>query len=188
MASLPDNLVDIIVGQFNIFLGNACLLGVFLGGNINVDQAAARGFRAFAVLPLVRLVNNDGKLAPAERLHIFLGKQELLDRADDDALFVVDSLCQRVGVFLVVDGFHQADLMIKAVDSVLQLAVQHNAVGYHDDRIKDAVVLCIVDGGQPVGDPRNGVGLARTRRVLDQVVLPVLCFTSASTLRTTSYW
>ena len=92
MASLPDNLVDIIVGQLNIFLANACLLGVFLGGNINVDQAAAQGFRAFAILPLVRLVNNDGKLAPAERLHIFLGKQELLDRADDDALFVVDSL------------------------------------------------------------------------------------------------
>ena len=68
-------------------------------------------------------VNDDRKLPSTERFHILLGKEELLDGADDNALFIVDCFGKGVRVLLIVNGFHQSCLMLKAVDGVLQLAV-----------------------------------------------------------------
>ena len=115
-------------------------------------------------------VDDDRKLPSTERFHILLGKKEFLDGADDNALFVVDGLCQRVGVLLVVNGFYQPVLMLKAVDGVLQLAVQHHTVCDNDDRIEDTVVLIVMDCGQPIGDPCNRVRFAGACRMLDQIV------------------
>ena len=106
------------------------------------------------------LVDDDGELTASELLHILLCKEELLDGTDDDTLFIVDGFRKAAGVLLIINRFHQTNLMLKAVDGVLQLAVQHYTVGDHDNGIEQAVVFRIVNGGQPVSDPRNGVGLA----------------------------
>ena len=115
-------------------------------------------------------VNNDGKLPSSELLHILLGEEKLLDGADDNALFVVDGFRKTAGVLFVIDGLHQPHLMLKAVDGVLELAIQYHTIGDHDNGIKQAIVLCVVNGGQPIGNPGNGVGLAGTGGVLNQIV------------------
>ena len=58
--------------------------------------------------------------------------------------------------------------MVELVHGVLQLAVQHPAVGDDNDRLENFLVPVVVQAGQP----RNGVGFARARAVLDQVVVP----------------
>ena len=119
VPTLTDDLVDIIIGQIYIFFRNPGLGSVFPSGNIHVDQAAAERFCTLAVLSLMGFINDDGKLASTEDFHVFLGKKELLDSADDDALFIVDGFGKGVGVLLLVNGFHQSGLMLKAVDGVL---------------------------------------------------------------------
>ena len=57
-------------------------------------------------------------------------------------------------------------------DRVLQLRVEHGAVGDHDDGVEDLRVVRVVQRGQPVRGPGDRVGLARPGRVLDQVPLP----------------
>ena len=123
VPTLSDDFIDIVVGQVYILLRNPSLGSVFLCGNIYVDQAAAKRFCTLAVLSLMGFINDDGELAPPEYFHVLLGKEELLDGADDNALFVVDCFGKGVRVLLIVNGFHQSCLMLKAVDGVLQLAV-----------------------------------------------------------------
>ena len=106
------------------------------------------------------LVDDDGELTATELLHILLCKEELLDGADDDTLFIVDGFRKAAGVLLIINSFHQTNLVFKAVDGVLQLAVQYHAVGDHNNGIEQAIVLHIVNGGKTVSNPRNGVGLA----------------------------
>ena len=57
------------------------------------------------------------------------------------------------------------------IDGVLQLAVQHPAVGDNDDGLEDLLVVVIVQAGKPVGKPGDGVGLAGTGAVLNEIVL-----------------
>ena len=71
-----------------------------------------------------------------------------------------------------VDLLHHALFMLKLVDGVLKLLVEHEAVGDHDHRIKYLFVFIIVEGGKPVGQPGDGIALAASGRVLHQVVVP----------------
>ena len=61
--------------------------------------------------------------------------------------------------------------MVELVDSVLQLTIQHPAVGDNDDRLEDLLVVVIVQAGKPVGQPGDGIGLAGTGAVLNEIVL-----------------
>ena len=65
------------------------------------------------------LINDDGELASTELLHILLGKEKLLDGANDNTLFIIDGFRKAAGVLFVINGFHQPNLMFKAVDGVL---------------------------------------------------------------------
>ena len=62
--------------------------------------------------------------------------------------------------------------MLKLVNGVLQLRVQHLPVSHHNHRVKHLLVCRVVQAAQAVRQPGNGVGLARARRVLHQVVAP----------------
>ena len=62
-------------------------------------------------------------------------------------------------------------LVLELVDGVLQLLVEHAAVGDDDDRVEDLLVVAVVQARQPVGQPGDGVALAAAGRVLDQVVV-----------------
>jgi len=56
--------------------------------------------------------------------------------------------------------------------SLLQLGIQYGAVGDDDDRVENSLILVIMQRGQPVGGPGDGVGLAGAGAVLDQVFVP----------------
>ena len=62
--------------------------------------------------------------------------------------------------------------MLDLVDGVLQLPVQHAAVGDHNHAVIDLPVGGVVQARQPVRQPRDAVGLATARGVLDQIVAP----------------
>ena len=61
--------------------------------------------------------------------------------------------------------------MVKLIDGVLQLTVQHPAVCDDDDGLEDLLVVVIVQAGETVSQPGNGVGLAGTGAVLNEIVL-----------------
>ena len=93
---------------------------------------------------------------------------KLLQRGNDD-LGAVD---QRFGKLpaVPVDRPDHALRVFDLVDRVLQLPVQHAAVGDDDDAVEDLGVLGVVQTRQPVRQPRDAVGLAAAGRVLDQIV------------------
>ena len=70
--------------------------------------------------------------------------------------------------------------MLELVDRVLQLLVEHAAVGNDHDRIEDHLVLVVVQAGEPVSEPGDGVALAAAGRVHDQVVVPGLLVLAAA--------
>ncbi len=49
------------------------------------------------------------------------------------------------------------------------MAVEDNAVCNDDHRIEHRFAVFIVQRGEPIGDPRNGVRLAAARRMFDEV-------------------
>ena len=116
------------------------------------------------------LIHDDSELSAGELFNVLVGEEKLLNGADNDAFLVVQSFCKVAGMLLVVNALQQAGNVLKAVNRVLELAVEHYTVSHYDDGIKDAFVLVIMEGRQPIGDPSNGVGLAGTGRVLDQIV------------------
>ena len=50
------------------------------------------------------------------------------------------------------------------------IAIQHATIRDDDDAIEDLLIALIVQARQAVREPRDAVGLATSRRVLDQVV------------------
>ena len=123
MSSLADNGIDIFIGKVNFLFLNFCFFCIFLNRNANINQAAAERFRTFSILPLMSFINDDGKLASTEFFHIFLGKKEFLNRTNDNSLFIVDCFCKASGILFIINRFHQANLMLKTIDGILELIV-----------------------------------------------------------------
>ena len=119
MSALTDDRIDIFICQIYFVFVNSGFLSIFLYSNTEIDQTAAERFRTFAILTLMSFVDDNGKSAAAELLHILLCKKELLDRTDDDTFLVIDSFCKTAGVFLIINGFNKTDLVFKAVDGFL---------------------------------------------------------------------
>jgi len=110
----------------------------------------------------MRLVDNDGVLPARQRRAIVLGlrqalgfgflvglflhlvgyERELLKRGYDDR----HSLAQRRGELgrVLINLLHHAVLVLELVDRILQLLVQHDAVGNDHDGIEDLLILGIV--------------------------------------------
>ena len=61
--------------------------------------------------------------------------------------------------------------MLELVDSVLELLIEHDAVREHDHAVEDALVVGVVQRREPVGEPSDGVALAASGGVLDEVVV-----------------
>ncbi|MNN51678.1 hypothetical protein D3C81_1663370 [compost metagenome] len=75
-------------------------------------------------------------------------RREGLDGDDDDARLLSQRLGQLFGFALVADipadRFDHALGVLELVDGVLQLAIQHRAVGDHDHRIEQALAGIVV--------------------------------------------
>ena len=144
------------------------LFGVLLKNLIGVCQGTLQLTGGVAGLGGVCLVHNDRKPLVAGA-NFFINNRELLKSGNDDACPCLDSLSELLGV--LVNLLHHTCYMVKLIDGVLQLAVQHPTVGDDDDRLKDLLIVVIVQSGEPVGQPSNGVGLSRTGTVLNEIVL-----------------
>ena len=113
-------------------------------------------------------VHNDCKSLIA-RAHFFVDNRKLLKGGDDNTRPGFDGLPELLGV--LVDLLHHARHMVKLIDGVLQLAVQHPAVGDDDNGLEDFLIAVIVQTGEPMGQPGDGVGLAGTGAVLNKIIL-----------------
>lgn len=108
----------------------------------------------------MRLINNEGELLFFELADLLQDEREFLQGGDDDRRALVQGLGQLGAVF--VDFLDHAGLVFELADGFLQLTVEHLAVGNDDDRVEDLFVLVVVQVGQPVCCPGNGVRFART--------------------------
>ena len=105
-------------------------------------------------------------------------EREGLHRHRDDQLFVLQCCCQQTGFrfgarLADVFGADRGHDLRRPVDlpyRVLQLPIEHGAVDNDDHRVEDFLVVH-VQPRQPVCGPGDGVRLARSCRVLDQVAL-----------------
>ena len=57
-------------------------------------------------------------------------------------------------------------------DRLLELAVEDHAVGDHDHLVEDRLIVDPVERHQPMGEPGDGVRLARASRMLDEELCP----------------
>ena len=96
-------------------------------------------------------------------------ERELLQGGDDDRYGRLQGVGELLGALLNL--LHHPELVLELVDRVLELLVEHHAVGHDDHAVEDPLVPVVVQRGQPVGKPADAVALAAARRVLDQVVL-----------------
>ena len=132
--------------------------------------------RRLAGLRAVRLVGNHREalaLGRRQFLYRLQGEREGLDGADDDFLAVLQCLGKLLALAAVLagNGGHHAGSALEVEDGFLQLRVQHVAVADHQHAVEQLAVLYIVQVGQKVRAPRDGVGLARAGRMLNQVTL-----------------
>ena len=115
------------------------------------------------------LVDDDGE-ALALALDLLIDHGELLQGRDDETGAAVDGV-QQVGRGLVLaDGHDRAYGVVEARDGLLQLAVEHSAVGDDDHGVEQRGVIH-EEGCQAIGRPSDAVRLARARGMLDEVVL-----------------
>ena len=133
--------------------------------------------RCFAGLGRMRFVSDHGvKLTLRRGLlpYLFQGEGERLDRADDDLLLARKRLSQllALGAAGALDGVDHTRCALEAEDSVLQLLVDHVAVGDHQHGVEDLALLVVVQIGEEVRRPGDGVCLAAACRVLDQELAP----------------
>ena len=142
----------------------------------DAEHRLHRGGRV-AGLRGVRLVDDHGVPALRQRLDLVGDERELLQRRDDDpGLLTGEGVGELLAV--LVDPHHDAVGVLELVDRVLQLPVEHPAVGDHHDLVEHLVVVGVVQRRQPVGHPGDRVRLARPGRVLHEVVPPGTVLTS----------
>ena len=158
------------VAVVEFVLSHSFFFGICLDCKFGVYKRFAQRLCALSALTLVCLVDDDRELTPLHIVKVFVREQELLDRTDDDTFAVVDRLYQTLRVLLLVDRFDQSRGVVKAVDRILQLIVEHYAVGDHDDRIENRFVVLVVERREAICYPRDGIGLAASCGMLDEIV------------------
>ena len=131
------------------------------------------GLQALGALPRlggVRLVDDDREPLAGQVADLLGDDRKLLQRGDDDRLAGFQGLLElaRSGV----DVLHHPQGLLELAHRALELAVEHAPVGDDHDRVEDPAVLRVMERRELVGQPSDGVRLARARGVLDQVALP----------------
>ena len=61
--------------------------------------------------------------------------------------------------------------MVKAGDSRLKLSIQHRTVSHNDHGVENGLVCIIMQTGEPIGGPCDGIRLTGTCTMLNQIVL-----------------
>ena len=160
------------VVRVQLFFGLALDLGVFPQSVLGIRKGGFQFQSRAAGLGGMSLVHDNRKVPSRHLIHFLIDDRELLQGGDDNAHAAVDGVPQVLGGFLFSDGLNSAEGVVKAGNRLLQLRIQHGAVGNDDHAGEHRLVLLIEQRGQPVSRPRNGVGLAASGAVLDQVIMP----------------
>ena len=166
------------------------ILGVvgFLSGALDLLRRGEHGLRAaehllefldaLATGGGVGLVDDDREVLTGDLLALTLGgflgcgshdDRELLQGGNDDVCtMTLQGFLELAGV--LVDAHDGAGSVVESGNRGLQLCVEHSAIGDDDDLVEDRFVSFATQVRELIGGPRNGVGLARTSRVLDETV------------------
>lgn len=174
--ALGNDLVDSFVSDVDFVLVDAFFVGIIGYGKTHVYQCSSERFGTLSALSLVGFVDDDGEFPALHAVKILVCDQEFLYRADNDTLFVVDGGSKSAGALFVVYRLDKPVCMFKAVDRVLQLGVEHNAVGDNYDRIENRLVLVVVQRREAIGGPRDRVRLAAACRMFDEITAPDAVF------------
>jgi hypothetical protein len=160
MSSRPSSAARFFLSAQNLLKVRGGLAALRTVGLIDDHSAAARWERSSSGLaPLFRhfeqLAGHEG---------------ELLKGGDDDGNRVLQRLRKLARAF--VDLLHHAAFVLELVYGVLELLVQNDAIGDDDYAIENALARGIVEGGEAVRQPADGVAFSAAGGMLDQVVVP----------------
>ena len=161
------------VGQrtLGLHLGNQAVLRV-LGLNLIGLHIGQRHFHlgmGAACLGRMSLIDNHSK--PLVRcLGLATDVRELLNGGRDYLGTAVDSIAQATGTGIVIDTHHHAGTVLHTLYVCGKLGIQVSTIGEHNHRVEYAGVVGSMQAGQAMRQPCDGIALARTRRMLNQVV------------------
>ena len=137
---------------------------------INAQSAAEGGAR---VDTLVAGIEGEGKRSFVIKRAKPDGKSYARDIASRYGL-TYEGILQRIGKvcrgLFIINSADKAALVVDTLDSVLQLAVHHNTVCNDQNAVIDNMVLGIVQGYKPMRQPCDGVGLAGTCGMFNQII------------------
>lgn len=115
-------------------------------------------------------IDDDRKALPLGILHFFIDHRELLQSRYNNPFSGVQRVPQIFGGLLLINRANGTERMIKPGDGFLQLRIEILPVCNDHNRGENRLVRVIVQRGQPVSRPGNGVGLSGTGGVLNQIV------------------
>ena len=158
------------VGQQLLALHN--LVDLVLGGLVlvfcaSLSQCHGHRRRRPPTLAGMGLIDDDGELAaPVLVADGVQDEGKLLDSGDGYSLAPLKERSEVAGgLGMAHDGADLGELL----DRVPYLLVQHPPVRDDDHGVEDGRIV-LLQSYQLVGEPRDGVGLAAARRVLDQIL------------------
>src|SRR5439155_17866237 len=115
-----------------------------------------------------RFVDDDSEISATVLIADFVeNERELLDRGDNDFLPALDKFTEVTGMLSVAD---RCTYLSKLFDGGLNLLVEDAAVGDDNDRVKNLLIV-FAQTDELMPEPGNGVRLAATGGVLDEVAL-----------------
>ena len=158
-----------------LHVGQRQVVGVFIAlfkqGAVVHRQCLGQVFHGLVAHGCVCLVHDDGILPICLVLQERQREAEFLHRTHDDARGIGFIQCRRQLIGSFSDVAHCLGHFLKGIHVVSHVRVQHDAVGHHDDAVIHGIALGIHRVGQLVRKPSHRLGLARTCRVLNQVVM-----------------
>ena len=98
-------------------------------------------------------VDDDGEPPVVERAGELVHVEELLDGRDDDLRLAREGIGEVGARAGVVHDLHESGRALEALDRSLELAVDHLAVGRHDDGVEDLRPVLAVERREPVRHP-----------------------------------
>ena len=141
-----------------------CILSQSLG---RISQRHLQLHCTFTGLATVSFINDNSEGFAGGIANQIVNNRELLKRGNDNAFTVLNSLQKILGAFLFVNENNAAQGVIKAVNGILQLAVEHLTVGNDNNGIINRLIFCIVQACKTVSRPSDTVGFARTCAMLN---------------------
>ena len=124
----------------------------------------------------MRFVNDNCKTLLLQSSYAIDDIGELLNGGSDNFRITVQRNCKVRRIALIIHYANQTSLVLHAHNGFLQLTVNNHTVCNDDDIIENNFIVSIVQRSQPVSQPCDGIRLAGTCAVLNQIVLCGMVF------------